>query len=114
MIDTIDDIPTMKATHNEKSWTTVLGIRLLGATGALFGITALFAVLVGALGLMADGSGMPMLGGKIYVATQEPGRAERVNATVTIYPKHPIASTPASARWCRDRPRFSATLPSTM
>ena len=63
MIDTIDDIPTMKATYNEKSWMTVLGIRLLGATGALLGITALFAAIVGVLGLMANGDGMAMLAG---------------------------------------------------
>ena len=63
MIDTIDDIPTMKATHNEESWMTILGIRLLGATGALFGITALFAAIVGVLGLMADGDGMALLAG---------------------------------------------------
>jgi hypothetical protein len=63
MIDTIDDIPTMKATHNDESWMTVLGIRLLGATGALFGITALFAALLGALGLMVAGEGMALLAG---------------------------------------------------
>ena len=63
MIDTIHDIPTMKATHNEESWMTILGIRLFGATSALFGITALFAAIVGALGLMADGDGMALLAG---------------------------------------------------
>ena len=63
MIDSIDDIPTMKATQNEESWTTVLGVRILGAAGGLLGMAALFAAIVGMLGLLADGSGMAMLAG---------------------------------------------------
>ena len=62
-IETIDDIPTMKATFSEKSWTTMLAIRLLGAMGGLFAITAMFAALVGFLGLVADGDGMELLDG---------------------------------------------------
>ena len=63
MIDTLDDIPTMKATLNQDSWITILGVRLLGAMGGLWGITALFAAIIGVLGLWADGDGMALLGG---------------------------------------------------